>query len=405
MKVTSTKKALIALTLTTLLALAGCSSKTKETNARADANEPHVESISVSTAPVVERRTSRGVEVVGSLEAQDQVTVSSQASGNLADITVDLGSAVRRGQVIARLDQRELKLKVDQAAGTLHQAEARLGIKTGERIDPQKQPDVRMAFAALERARYDLNASRSLAESGDISKQQLDVYQKTVDQAEARYQAALENVRNLEAIIEEKRAALDLAKKQLTDTDVVSPITGVVKQKVASRGEYLQPGKPIVTIVQINPLRLRADIPEYAAALVRTGQTMTLIVEAFAGRTFTGRVVRIGPSLNEQTRALAVEAEVGNPSNLLRPGMFAKSKLITANDALAVMVPRRAVQIVAGLNKVFVIENGRASERIVKLGASDGDLIEVIEGVKSGEVVATSSLDKLQDGSVVSSGK
>jgi len=132
---------------------------------------------------------------------------------------------------------------------------------------------------------------------------------------------------------------------------------------------------------------------------------MTLIVEAFAGRTFTGRVVRIGPSLNEQTRALAVEAEVGNPSNLLRPGMFAKSKLITANDALAVMVPRRAVQIVAGLNKVFVIENGRASERIVKLGASDGDLIEVIEGVKSGEVVATSSLDKLQDGSVVSSGK
>jgi membrane fusion protein (multidrug efflux system) len=157
--------------------------------------------------------------------------------------------------------------------------------------------------------------------------------------------------------------------------------------------------------VKINPLRLRADIPEYAAALVKTGQTMTLKVEAFPDRTFTGRVVRIGASLNEQTRALTVEAEVANPGNLLRPGMFAKSSLITAKDAPAVMVPQRAVQIVAGLNKVFVIDNGRASERIVKTGSSDGDLIEVIDGVKSGESVATSNLDKLQDGSIVNAGR
>jgi RND family efflux transporter MFP subunit len=397
--------ALIFAAVLSLCLQLACSSKNKEAGARADSKEEPAAAIEVKTAPVIERRTNRSVEVVGSLVAEDEVTISSQASGNLAEITVDLGSAVRSGQVIARIDQRELKLKVDQAEGTLHQAEARLGIKRGERIDPQKQPEVRLAFSALERARYDLNASRTLADSGDISRQQLDVYQKTVDQGEARYQAALENVRNLEAIVEEKRAALDLAKKQLTDTDIVSPINGVVKEKAASRGEYLQPGKPIVTIVQIDPLRLRADIPEYAAAAVRTGQMMTLTVESFPGRTFTGRVVRIGPSLNEQTRALTVEAEVRNPGNLLRPGMFAKSNLVTAKDALAVMAPRRAVQVIAGLNKIFVVENGRVSERIVKLGASDGDLIEIVEGVKSGEVVATSNLDKLQEGSAVSSGK
>jgi len=399
------QRTLIFVALLSLGLLTACSSKSKEAGARADSKEEPVPAIEVKTAPVIERRTNRSVEVVGSLIAEDDVTVSSQASGNLADITVDLGTAVRRGQIIARIDQRELKFKVDQAEGTLHQAEARLGVKRGERIDPQKQPDVRMAFAALERARYDLNAYRSLAESGDISKQQLDVYQKTVDQAEARYQAALENVRNLEAIVEEKRAALDLAKKQLTDTEIVSPISGVVKEKAASRGEYLQPGKPIVTIVQVDPLRLRADIPEYAAASARTGQTMTLTVESFPGRSFTGRVVRIGPSLNEQTRALTVEAEVRNPGNLLRPGMFAKSNLVTANGALALMAPRRAVQVIAGLNKIFVIDNGRASERIVKLGAVDGDLIEIVDGVKSGEVVATSNLDKLQEGSAVSAGK
>src|SRR5207237_526288 len=132
--------------------------------ARADRKVEPPAAIEVQTAAVIERRTNRSVEVVGSLIAEDEVTISSQASGNLADITVDLGTAVRSGQVIARIDQRELKFKVDQAEGTLHQAEARLGIKRGERIDPQKQPDVRLAFAALERARYDLNASRSLAE-------------------------------------------------------------------------------------------------------------------------------------------------------------------------------------------------------------------------------------------------
>lgn len=399
------QRTLILAAVLSLCLQAACSSKSKEAGAKADSKEEPAAAVEVKSASVIERRTDRSVEVVGSLVAEDEVIVSSQASGNLAEITVDLGSAVRSGQVIARIDRRELKFKVDQAEGTLHQAEARLGIKRGEPIDPKKQPEVRLAFSSLERARYDLNASRSLAESGDISKQQLDVYQKTVDQGEARYQAALENVRNLEAIIEEKRAMLDLAKKQLADTDIVSPINGVVKEKTASRGEYLQPGKPIVTIVQIDPLRLRADIPEYAAAAVRTGQTMTLTVESFPDRTFTGRVVRIGPSLNEQTRALTVEAEVRNPGNLLRPGMFAKSNLVTAIDAVAVMAPRRAVQVIAGLNKIFVIENGRVSERIVKLGASDGDLIEIIEGVKSGESVATSNLDKLQEGSIVNAGK
>jgi membrane fusion protein (multidrug efflux system) len=104
---------------------------------------------------------------------------------------------------------------------------------------------------------------------------------------------------------------------------------------------------------------------------------MTLEVDAFPGRTFSGRVVRIGPSLDEKTRALTVEAQVVNPNNALRPGMFAKSSLITAANAPAVMVPNKALVTVAGLTKVFVIENGKATEHIVKTGATDSDLIEI----------------------------
>lgn len=395
------QRTIIALALLSLSMLAACSSKNKEASTKAENKDESAAPIQVTTAPVVERSTNRGVEVVGSLEAEDEVTVSSQGSGNLDEISVDLGTVVRRGQVIARIDQRELKLKVDQAEGTLHQAEARLGIKRGEKIDPQKQPDVRLAFAALERARYDLNASRSLSESGDISKQQLDVYQKTVDQAEARYQAALENVRNLEAIIEEKRAALDLAKKQLTDTVIISPIDGVVKEKVASRGEYLQPGKPIVTIVQINPLRLKLEVPETFAAGIGRGQVVTLKVDSFPDREFKGVIKRINPSMDEKNRSLMAEGQVANESGLLRPGMFARAQIVSDKKGTALMVPEKAVVSLAGVNKVFVVDGGRAVERLVKLGARDGSLVEILEGVKSGERVITTNAEQLHDGASV----
>lgn len=404
MKLISNRKLLAASSILSIALLASCSSKSKESAARADAKAGPAAAIQVSTAPVVERSTNRGVEVVGSLEAQDQVTVSSQGSGNLESISVDLGSAVSRGQVIARIDQRELKLKRDQAEAALHQAEAKLGITRDGKIDPQKQPDVRQAVAGLERARYDLIAAKKLFDAGTISNQQYDVYQKTVDQAEARYQASLENVRNLEGIIEEKRAALDLTKKQLADSDIISPLSGVVKEKTASRGEYLQPGKPVVTIVQINPLRLRLEVPETFAASIAKGQVVTLKVDSFADREFKGVIKRINPSMDEKSRSLMAEAEVANPNALLRPGMFARSQIVSNSKTMALMVPEKAVVSLAGVTKIFILEGSIAVERIVKLGARDGSLVEILEGVKPGERVITSNVEQLHDGSAVAAG-
>jgi RND family efflux transporter MFP subunit len=357
---------------------------------------------SVSTAAVIERDAKRSVEVVGSLDAEDTVTVSSQASGNLDEITVDLGSPVRSGQVIAKLDQRELAWKVEQADAAVKQAEARLGVKSGEKVNPEKQPDVRQARSALERARYDLNASADLARQGDISQQQRDVYQRTFDQAEARYEAALENVRHLEAVLEEKRASLGLARKQLADATIVSPINGIVTAKLASRGEYLQPGKPVVTIVQINPLRLRLEVPEGFAASIKIGQTVTLKVDTFGDREFTGQIKRINPAIDEKNRSLTVEGEVHNDAGILKPGMFARAQIVSDTTSKALMVPERSIVTLAGVNKLFVLENGKAVERQVKLGARDGLVIEILEGVKAGDKIITSNTEQLHDGMMVS---
>ncbi len=387
--------------LLALLCSSACSGNKQETTAKADNKTSEPVAIEVATTPVVERNTRRGIEVVGSFEADDEVTISSQASGILDTVTVDVGTTVRKGQIIARLDQRELKLKVEQAEATLQQAEARLGLRRGEKFDPNRQPEVRQAKSAMERARYDWNAAQTLVENGDISKQQYDVYQRAFEQAEARYQTALENVRNLEAVLEEKRASLALSKKLLGDADILSPISGVVKEKLASTGEYLQPGKPVATIVKINPLRLHMEVPESFAGLIRSGMAVAVQVDAFADRELTGKIRRINPSLDEKNRSLIAEAEVANATGSLRPGMFARAQIVADAESIALMIPEKAVLSIAGVNKVFVMQDGRASERAVKLGRRDGTLIEIIEGVKVGERVITSHMEKLQDGSVV----
>jgi len=406
------RKVYLAITLlVTVLAASLLGSACSRTQPSSEAKaEPHTNGspapppVDVATAAAITRNLQRGVEVVGSLLADEEVVVSAQAAGELARLNVDFGGFVARGQIIAQIDQRDANLRVEQAEATLKQTMARLGMKDGQKFDPDRSADVRVAKAQLDWEKMNLDRQTRLVENGDISRAVYDQAATAHNLALARYQAALDAVNQQLAVVEQQRAALNLAKKAVTDTVVRSPISGAVKEKHSSRGSYLMVNSRIVTLVKIDPLRLRADIPEYAAALVRTGQTMTLSVEAFPDRTFTGRVVRIGPSLSEQTRALSVEAEVANPTNILRPGMFAKSTLITAKDAPAVMVPRRAIQVVAGLSKIFVIENGHASERIVKTGASDGDLVEIVDGVKAGDNVATSNLDKLQDGTVVNGG-
>ncbi|HMV52026.1 MAG TPA: efflux RND transporter periplasmic adaptor subunit, partial [Blastocatellia bacterium] len=385
----------LTLGLTLLLALTGaaCSSASKKQEVTAEAAAKPAASVTpatvdVTTAAAIKRGLQRDVQVVGSLAADDEVVVSAQVAGELSQLNVDFGGFVTQGQVIAVIDQRDAKLKVEQAEATLKQTLARLGMKEGDRFDPQQAADVRVAKTALDWARMDLDRNTKLIENGDIARSVFDQATINHNAAQARYQAALDAVNQQLALAEQQRAALALAKKAITDTVVRSPITGAVKEKLAAKGSYLAVGGKIASLVKINPLRLRADIPESYAAAVRKGQTMTLNVEAFPGRSFTGRVVRIGASLNEQTRALTVEAEVGNAGNLLRPGMFAKSQLITAKDAPAVMIPARAIVTVAGLTKVYVIENGKAVERIVKTGTTDGDLIEIVEGISEGESVA-----------------
>jgi RND family efflux transporter MFP subunit len=200
------------------------------------------------------------------------------------------------------------------------------------------------------------------------------------------------------------QTSIDQAQKAVSDTAIYAPISGYIAERNADPGEFISPNVPnskIATIIRTIVLRLRIDVPEQSIAKVGVGQGISAQVTAYPDRTFGGTIVRMLPSLNATARTLTVEAEVDNPGGLLKPGQFATVRIAQAAPAPAVMIPASAVRTEGDVNRVFVIKDGVASERLVQLGLLENDMIEVKRGVAEGELVATTNVEKLNDGAIV----
>jgi membrane fusion protein, multidrug efflux system len=336
-----------------------------------------------------ERALPRTVVATGTLAAEDQVTLSAKVPGRVERIDVDLGSRVRRGQPIAQLDQTDFKLRVEQAEAALQQARARLGLSPmgqEETVEPEKTAIVRQARAVLDEARLTRDRSVKLLEQQLIARAQLDTAEANLQVAEGRYQDALEEVRNRQAVLAQRRSELQLARQQLIDTVVLAPVDGAVSQRQASRGEFLAAGAPMATLVRIHPLRLRVSVPEREAMSVRTGQLVRLTIDGDPA-VHTGRVVRLAPIVQELNRTLTVEAEVPNERGVLRAGAFARAEIVTDTAQPIVTVPASALVVFAGVEKVLVVRGGKAAEVRVQTGRRLGDEVEIVEGLKQGEAV------------------
>jgi RND family efflux transporter MFP subunit len=206
--------------------------------------------------------------------------------------------------------------------------------------------------------------------------------------SEGRYQDALEEVRNRQAVIAQRRSELDLARQQFADTLILSPLEGVVSLKQASVGEYLAAGAPIATLVRVHPLRLRVPVPEREGVGVRAGHAVTLTVEGDP-TVYRGRVVRLSPIVQEQNRTLLVEAEVPNDRGFLRPGSFARVEIMTEVSQPVVTVPASAIIVFAGVEKVLLVRQGKTAEVRVTTGRRLGEDVEIVDGLKRGDPVVT----------------
>ena len=376
-----------SLALAALLISSGCKSGYPVASTRnssgADSGPREVKTLLVSEIPM-----EQTISVTGTLAAQEQATVSAKVPGRVRAIPVDLGTLVRKGQLLAELEPRDAQLRLQQAEAALAQARARVGLSpdgADEKVNIEQTGTVAQARAVLDEAVLKRDRSAKLYQQGVISQAELDTVEAGLKVAQSRYQDAVEEVRNRQALVLQRKSELELARQQLTDLTIRAPFDGVVQQKIANLGEYLAAGAAVATIVRMDPLRLRAEVPEREAHGIRPGQEVRVSVEGDANL-YMGRIARLSPTITAQNRILVVEAEVPN-NGQLRPGSFARADIVTSGKNMTVAVPTRAIVSFAGIDKVIVIQDGKALEKPITTRRRTNDWTEVTAGINVGEIV------------------
>jgi RND family efflux transporter MFP subunit len=345
----------------------------------------------VNLAKSEARRLTRTVTAPGTLAADEQATLSFKVAGRVSEIKVDLGSQARKGQVIAILETTEFNVRLQQAEAALQQARVRLGLPpqgADDRVDPENTSLARQARAVLEEAKSNRERTIQLVNQGIQSRAELDRVESAFKVADSRYQDAIEEVRNRQAVLLQRRSELAIAQQQLVETTLYAPFDGAVRERRASLGEYLNAGAPVGTIVRLHPLRLRVETPEREAQGIKVGQSVRVLVEGDQ-QSYSGRVARLSPAFQEQSRTLIIEAEVDNQNGKLRPGSFAKAEIQTSVTSDVVMVPASAIVTFAGIQKVFSVKDNKAIEKNVVVGRSEGDWV-VVEGLDADAPVVLS---------------
>ena len=310
--------------LISLMVFVSCQSDTSGSSR--ENSEKKAKSVKVTRAQ--EGKLARTVGVSGTLAAEEEVVLSLKVTGRVRDILVDLGSKVKKGQPLIRLEPADFELRVQQADAALQQAKARLGMQvengSNERIDPENTGVVKQAAAVLEEARLTQERMESLWNQGLVPRSQYDDAVAAFRVAEARYQESLDEVSNRQALLYQRETELQIARKQYSDSILTSPIDGAVQVRHISPGQFLATGDQALTIVRMHPLRLKLAVPEREAAFVKKGQTVQVRVEGDENA-YYGKVARLSPALTTDNRTLMIEAEIPNEQGQLQARFVCKS--------------------------------------------------------------------------------
>jgi membrane fusion protein (multidrug efflux system) len=358
----------------------------------------------MAVAPVaaVERPLARFIRATGSLMADEQAEVAAETAGRVTATPVERGTPVSLGGALVHLSATETDAQLKEAEANAAQIEARLGMAAGGALDVNAVPEVQNAKASYDLAQSEFNRIKSLLDQRVVSQSEFDqrrtLMEATRQQVEVAKNSASQQFQSLLAA----RARVALARKASTDTVVRAPFDGVVGQRLVSVGDYVTKGMKVAVVVRINPLRMQLTIPEQFMSAVGVGQPVNFEVDAYADRTFEGRVKYVSPALQADQRALTIEAIVPNPRGELKPGLFATARIEQTARTPGVLVPAGAVRTTGGTSRVYVITGDHVEERIVTTGQTVEDSIEIAKGLKAGERVATTNVAKLVDGTKVS---
>jgi membrane fusion protein (multidrug efflux system) len=306
--------------------------------------------IAIEATRVKSVRMAQGLTAVGSLRSDESVTIRPEVSGRISEIGFREGQRVEKGETLIRFDTSVQRAELEQA-------EANHGLSKSR-----------------------LERSRDLFTKGFISAQ-------ARDEAESNFKVA--------------QATYDLSQARLTKLEIKAPFAGIVGLRMVSIGDYVKDGQDIVNLEGIDPLKVDFRIPEIYLKQLAVGQSLQITLDAFPNQTFQGKVFAINPLVDTNGRAIVIRAMVKNTEARLRPGMFARVRLLFSDERDSVAVPEQSLIPVGDEQYLFKVVDGRAQRFKIEIGQRREGQVEVLQGLAPGDVVVTAGQLKLRDGSQV----
>lgn len=409
----------VSLVLTSVLAIcvSGCHGKKSESaNADPVAGATVAAAVPVSIASVEVREVQRRVSVVGTLHGFEQITITPKVEGRVQAIHFDVGDRVAPGTSLLELDPTDYQLAVEETQRSLNEELSRLDLKQSppENFDVEQLPSVESARLLLKNAQQKFERQKTLLGQSASSGQAFEQAETDLKVAEAALRQARINAQATLAAVKRRESLLNQALQKLSETQVKSPMLGsiersstmdnfVVAKRMASVGEMVRafPSTPVFELVLDDVLKLHVMVPERYMSQVKMGLDVEVRVEAYPNEMFPGKVARINPTVDPQSRSFDVEAHVLNPDHRLRHGGFAKADVVVGTADKATTVPLEAVTRFAGVSKVFTVRDETAQEVEIAIGTQGPGWVEALGGLQAGDVVVTSGQSKLANGTRV----
>jgi RND family efflux transporter MFP subunit len=412
-----TPSAALVLASVLTICVAGCHGKKSE-SAKAESTDGAntAAAMPVSVASVEVREVQRRVSVVGTLHGFERITITPKVEGRVQAIHFDVGDSVAPGTSLLELDPTDYQLAVEEAKRSLNEELSRLDLKQPppESFDVEQLPSVESARLLLKNALQKFDRQKSLLGQNASSGQAFEQAETDLKVADAALRQARINAQSTLAAVKRRESILNQALQKLSETQVKSPKLGkvlrssdledfVVAKRMASVGEMVRafPSTPVFELVLDDVLKLHVMVPERYMAQVQMGLDVEVRVEAYPNEVFPGKVARISPIVDPQSRSFDVEAHVHNPDRRLRHGGFAKADVVVGTADKAITVPLEAVTRLAGVSKVFTVRDSKAREVEITIGTEGPGWVEALGGLQAGDVVVTSGQSKLANGTRV----
>ncbi|MDQ3714177.1 MAG: efflux RND transporter periplasmic adaptor subunit [Acidobacteriota bacterium] len=410
-------------------------SKTESASEKRQNSNPNEANTSAPVTITVDRSVAREIpafiQATGSLIADETSDIAPKAAGKVVNVSANVGQFVQQGSVIAKIDDKDARLRlaeaqagVTQATAGVRQAEARLGLSSNGTFNAAAIPEVLAANASYEQTVAELRQAeanekryRDLVETGDVSLIVYEQYRTQRDTARARLNAAKQAqeaaanaarqnnqaIKSAQAAVEAARTQVGTAEQAVTDTIIRAPFSGFISNRPVAVGEYVTSATPVATILRVNPIKIQIQVAEADVPFITIGRGVSIEVDAYKDRKFGGTVTAVNPAIDPTSRSAVVEAAIENGGNALRSGMFATVRINREGGSNGVFVPKTAVfndQSTQSF-RVFVVQENVAKLRVVQLGTEENEFVQIITGVNPDEIVATSNLAQLYEGAKV----